>query len=105
MYAPTTKREFIVSETVFWIMFILFLFNNKVLWLLVVVFVCFFLVKRLKIMPINKLEIMCETYKIMPIFALENIDIPIVAITNPGPDVVQKIDIFFASSSEIKFFS
>ena len=47
---------------------------------------------------------MCDAYKIMPILGLPNIDIPIVAITNPGPEVVQKTDIFFESLSDIMFF-
>ena len=49
------------------------------------------------------LEIMWDAYKIKPILYDSNIVQPTVPMTKIGPDVVQKMDIFFASDSEMRF--
>jgi len=64
----------------------------------------FFFEKRLKPIPRIMLDKMCDKYKITPILYSPNRLVPTAPITKIGPEVVQKIDIFLASLSEIKPF-
>ena len=54
--------------------------------------------------PKIMLDKICEIYKIMPSLMFLSIPTPTAPITKIGPEVVQKIDIRFASSSVIRFF-
>ena len=101
MYAQTIKREFIVwfmhSATIF------VFFTDKIIGFWGGLEDLFF-EKTLTKMPRNMLDKMWDRYKMIPIFKLLNIPAPTAPITNIGPEVVQKIDIFFASVVVISCF-
>lgn len=106
MYAPTVKREFTVSERqsaiIFELCFVRVIPSKLFCWCACSLSLP---LKRLKRIPRITLDKICETYKIIPYEKLLNIIVPTVPMTKIGPDVVQKMDIFFASTSEIKPFS